>query len=306
MIKLNYYIILITLPILIANSFIVCQCIEINNDKKKFKIAIFGDTRNPINIEKLLKITSNININHIAGYLTFLNPDILLHTGDIVKFGSKTSDWKFFRKYFNKFINYNDYPVFYPVIGNHDLNFIEVVGLKNYFETFTYLKGKRWYCVSINKDILILNLDSNFKELSKEETLRQNEFIETTIERYSDKFKLLLVNFHHPIYKNIKTLKMREGFVRNWQKIFEKVEKYTFYINGHFHNFFYHKVKPKSTLIITGGAGAPLHTFVPELLNKHHIGILKIDLSKRLIKIKLLIFNSPKRFYFKTVDSINY
>ncbi len=282
------------------------ECIEVNKESNHIKIAIFGDTRNPITIEKFFGSTPKVKINHISNYLTLVNPNILLHTGDLVKFGSKTSEWKFFRRYFSKFINHNNPPIFFPVIGNHDINFIDTVGLKNYFETFPYLNQKRWYCVYINKDILILNLDSNYKKLSREEVSSQNRFIEETLKTYNNRFNLLLSTFHHPIYRNVKTLKIHGEFVKNFQKIFDNVKQQVLFINGHFHNFFYKKVKPKTALIITGGAGAPLHTFVPELLNKHHIAILKIDMKERVLKIKLLIFKSPKRFYFKTVDRINY
>lgn len=290
---------------LLLSKIIFSRCIELKHNSDILKIGIFGDTRTPLSLEKLFGASPTIKINHIPPYLIFLKPHILLHTGDLVKIGSKKSDWQIFRKYFKRFINFENQPVLFPVPGNHDLNFIQNVALQNYFETFPYLNHQRWYCLYIN-NILILNLDSNFGKLSKEELSKQNLFIEATLKQYSDKFDLLLVNFHHPVYKSIRTLKMNKDFKKNFYPVFESVEKYIFFINGHFHNFFYHKIKEKTFLIISGGAGAPLHKFVPGLLNKHHLVIMKIYIPKKLIKIKILVFKSPARFYFKTIDKIKY
>ncbi len=295
---------IITLFYLLCYGILLCQCIEIkNNFRNSLKIVIFGDTRSELNIEKLFLDIPYIKINHIRNLLTFINPDIILHTGDIVKIGSKKSNWNNFSKIFGKFIKQNP-PKFFPVIGNHDIDIIEKIGLANYFEMFKYLKNKRWYCVHINNHLLILNLDSNFEKLDRKMVETQNTFVKNTLQQLEGKFKLLLVNFHHPIYRNLHSLKLQKWFVKNFKEYFDKVATQLIYINGHFHNFFYHKINFKTRLIITGGAGAPLHKIVPGLINKHHIVILNI--TKNRVKIKLLVFKSHKKFYFKNVDNFHH
>ncbi|MFN7181953.1 MAG: metallophosphoesterase family protein [Planctomycetota bacterium] len=238
-------------------------------------------------------------------FLNFLNPDMILHTGDIVKFGSKKKEWARFSRIFNKFIEHTP-PIFFPVIGNHDLSMISKSGLENYFKTFKYLENNRWYCVYVNEKILILNLDSNFNKLDKVLVTAQNIFIRKILEQYKGKYKLLLINFHHPIYRNLKTLKLRKEYIKNFQELFNEISAAITYINGHFHNFFYHKINSRAHIIITGGAGAPLHKFVSGLLNKHHIVILKCNLMKSRVRVSLLVFKSPQRFHLKTIDEYSF
>jgi glutaredoxin len=295
----------ISLVFLLLSMQVYLECLEMNFSNTRIKAVVLGDTRPPLLFEKIIGHTSKIYANHIASILKILNADIILHTGDIVKVGSTKKNWFLFEKSFGSFLR-KEPPIFFPVIGNHDLDLIPSTALKNYFETFPYLNNQRWYCVLINKKILLLSLDTNFKQLSKEEKEKQKKFLKETLQNHSKNFQLVLINFHHPIYKNLYKLSLRKDYTENFKEAVDNIAKPVVLLNGHFHNFFYHKIDKKKILLITGGAGAPLHTFSPNFLNKNHFITMYINTQKNTLLIKLVIVISPSKFAIKKITTLSF
>jgi hypothetical protein len=273
-------------------------CFELYIQAPYTKIVAIGDSRVTQIFQLQEKRTSNIYHNHIVRLVKIVNPNIILFSGDLVEDGANKEDWKMFEKYFGVFIKSIK---LFPALGNRELDTNFQKGLKNYFNTFTYLQQKRWYCIYLNKKILFVFLDSNFHLLNTQEKEFQNKFLNQTLKSYKNKFSLAIVIFHHSLYRSLLTFTYAPWYFENFKKQFDNIDKPILFINGHFHNFYFREMEKKNQYyLLTAGGGANIPYWGPKFLNKHHFVIITLA-KNNIVKIKVFVLKSPKTFYIKKI-----
>jgi len=200
-------------------------------DQTKFTFVAFGDTR-----------TQHQPHQAVVDRIVALEPDFVLHTGDLVAMGSINSLWETFFEIERELMARAP---LYPALGNHEVNHA------HYFDLF-YLPGnERWYTFEYgHARFICLQVDgiADFGPQSE-----QYAWLEEALA--ANKQPWLFVNFHIPPYSS--SVDAREHSVR--QALTPLFERYGVDVVfcGHHHNYERNEVNG-ITYVVTGGGGAPL------------------------------------------------
>ena len=200
-------------------------------DRTKFTFVAFGDTRTQHQVHQA-----------VVDRIVTLEPDFVLHTGDLVALGSIIPYWETFFEVERELMARA--PLF-PALGNHEHNH------PRYFDYF-YLPGnERWYTFDYgNARFICLQVDgiADFGPQSE-----QYAWLEETLAANTQPW--LFVYFHIPPYSS--SPDALEGDVRRTlTPLFEQYGVDVVF-TGHHHNYERNEVNGV-TYIVTGGGGAPL------------------------------------------------
>lgn len=221
-----------------------------------FNFAVYGDSAtyegNPANTAVHRGIVQQ---------LEKLNPDFVLHTGDIVSRGDSVSDWEEFSEITQplmsrpKKLGLNR--SFYPTIGNHDLP------VDNYFRIFNFDPWSDYetaYYYSFDyKNFHFVSLNT---EISFTQGSRQYNWLSKDLAKAKD--KEIIVFFHRPAYSSGahgQNMQIQE----NWVPLFEEYGvKIVFSGHDHLYErsfpiFGNEKHKEGTVYIVTGGGSAKLY-----------------------------------------------
>jgi 3',5'-cyclic AMP phosphodiesterase CpdA len=230
-----------------------------NNEKANLKFIVIGDTRhrgfweslywkfwNENNVEKTRKL-----FNEIASR----NPDLILHLGDLISSGSSESEWENFdidnKPVIDKHIPY------YSIFGNHEYFGIDAIAYINFYKRFPDLVGKKWYSF-IREGVGFIMLNSNFSDLSSENTIRQRIWYYNEINQMENnrQIKYIIVCSHHPPFTNSTVVSPSDIIRNDYVPVFQKVKKAALFFSGHSHSYekFYEGGK---YFIVSGGGGGP-------------------------------------------------
>ncbi len=178
-------------------------------------------------------------------------PDYVIHAGDVVGVGSVKAYWNYFRREFAGMR-------IWPVIGNHDLHGPDRPGLKNYFDAFPHLAGRRWYELKVGA-VLFLMLDSNKKNMSGEEWQRQGRWLKEQLDRAAGDpaVRAVALVLHYP---PLSLQKFAEGDAvkKDLYDLAAKYPKFRLCFSGH-HHAYQHIEDGERHVFVAGGGGAPLH-----------------------------------------------
>ncbi|MEW6408293.1 MAG: FG-GAP-like repeat-containing protein [Patescibacteria group bacterium] len=221
-----------------------------------FNFAVYGDSatyeENPANAQVHRELVTQMEK---------LNPDFILHTGDIVSRGDSAADWEEFQEITQPLISRPKKlglsRNFYPTIGNHDLP------LDNYFRVFNFdpfsdyenayyysFNYKNFHFVSLNTEISFTTGSEQYNWLTKD------------LQKAKD--REIIAFFHRPAYssgKHGQSLAIQESFV----PLFEDYETRAVF-SGHDH--LYERSFPilgneahkeGTVYIVTGGGSAKLY-----------------------------------------------
>ncbi|MBI4712579.1 MAG: metallophosphoesterase [Planctomycetes bacterium] len=214
-----------------------------------FTFAVVGDPRvksdTPTNVH--LAITDKISAS---------KPAFVLNTGDLVYKGAAKDQWRGFDKLI-KPLRDSRIP-YYPTLGNHDYNGGRKQALANYFARFPETNHQQWYSFTYSNSAFIA-LDSNFADLSREETQKQSEWLLETITRYDadNTISFIFAYFHHSPYTNCEAHSPSEEVQQKFVPVFTKSPKIKFVFSGHSHTYERFLVNGIS-YVVTGGGGATL------------------------------------------------
>jgi len=200
-------------------------------DQTEFTFVAFGDTRTQHQIHQ-----------EVVDSIVALEPDLVLHTGDLVANGRIASLWETFFEVERELMA--RVPLF-PALGNHEANH------QHYFDLF-YLPGnERWYAFDYgNARFICLQVDG-FADFDSQS--EQYAWLEETLAANTQPW--LFVNFHLPPYSSSRDVS--EQSVR--QALTPLFEQYGVDVvfTGHHHNYERNEANGV-TYIVTGGGGAPL------------------------------------------------
>ena len=224
-------------------------------DQAQFTLAVLGDTHTP-QIHQAL-------VNRIVP----LQPDLVLHTGDLVDLGSALPYWDSFFEVERELMA--GIPLF-PTLGNHERND------PHYFDYF-YLPGnERWYTFDYgNARFVCLQVDGIADYGPQSE---QYAWLEGTLAANTQPW--LFVYFHIPPYSS--SSDAHEGRIR--QTLAPLFERYGVDVvfNGHHHNYERNQVEGITYVVTGGGGGTPsvMEEREPtqvEFAVVHHFVHLEID-----------------------------
>jgi len=228
-----------------------------NSETVLYKMAIYGDSRTGHDIHR--KIVKNIENE---------NPDIVVHTGDMVNDGSIQAEWDNFNEITNTLRKGRE---LYTVIGNHEKD------SPLFYSNFGKRETDKWFSVEKGNAVMIF-IDTSFSAIDSS----SDQFIWLSNILSQSEGKIKIVFSHYPIFST-----GYHGTEKNLSDelpaLFEKY-KVSMYISGHEHD--YERIeKNKVVYLIAGGGGAPLRgqfRSLPEskiFLKSYHYVILNIQES---------------------------
>ena len=201
-------------------------------DQDSFTFVAFGDTRTQHQFHQV-----------VVERIVEVEPDFVLHTGDLVAMGSASPHWETFFEIERELLARA--PLF-PALGNHEVNH------PRYFDLF-YLPGnERWYAFDYgNARFVCLQVDgiADFGPGSEQYT-----WLEETLAANTQPW--LFVYFHIPPYSSVQD--NFEHYVRQTLTPLFEQHGVDVVFNGHRHNYERSEVNGV-TYVVTGGGGAPLH-----------------------------------------------
>jgi hypothetical protein len=229
-----------------------------------FSFAVFGDTRSGVSIHK-----------KIIKRMVAIEPDFVLHTGDLVESGRFHSEWNRFFRIEGPLLRIAP---FYPTLGNHeehDIGFSDSL----YVDIFHLPGNELWYAFDYGSARFIcLKLDANPREdLSPDD--EQYKWLEQQLA--ANEAPWLFVYFHVGVFtsrsEDTLEIELRERIV----PLFEAYEVDAVFM-GHHHS--YERILVNGiTYIVTAGGGASLYEFSqPEpgsqaAILAHHFVAIEIE-----------------------------
>jgi len=224
--------------------------------------AVYGDTRS----------LHDVHASVIRAMLKAGEPDLVIHTGDLVADGSDSAQWPVFFSIERELLRRT---AFFSCLGNHERNnpqYYEFFDVQLPYYSFDWANA---HIVVLNTDLgnvarSLVSRDAYWKEELRwlEEDLAKS--------RAAD---FVFVAFHHPPFTAVKR---RQGEDKEVNQVVPLMEKFKIsaVFNGHDHNYQHH-LKGGVHYIVTGGGGAPLYSVDAPLAGitqkvesiEHYVGI---------------------------------
>ncbi len=212
-----------------------------------FRFVAYGDSRSHPD-----------DHSQAAQSIAAVNPNFIIHVGDMVKNGDKYNQWE--EQFFEPLEYIIDHIPIFPCLGNHERN------SDNYYNLFSLPNNEAWYSFDYGNSHFVA-LDSN--KPTKSGT-KQYEWLENDLKQSQAQWKFVF--FHHPPYSS-GTHKSDISVRRAWTPLFHKYGV-DMVFSGHDH--LYERSYPIAsgfkanenpvTYIVTGGGGAELHEIKEENL----------------------------------------
>jgi len=199
-----------------------------------YTLVAYGDTRSNPNDHQAV-------VNRIIEH----EPDLVIHSGDIVENGNVLSQWDVF---FDTAKDLMKNVPLYPTLGNHERN------AQNYYDLFYPPAGggkenKQWYSFDYGNAHIVC-LDSDVRSSSA-----QLAWLEDDLARVAGRVQWIFVNFHHPPFSS-GSHGSEYATMPKWIDAFEQYGV-DIVFNGHDHHY-ERSLNNDIWYIVTGGGGAPL------------------------------------------------
>lgn len=120
------------------------------------------------------------------------HPDAVLLSGDLPFNGFLASDYAIYRAETESWRKAG--LRIYPALGNHELRGDQARGLKNWWDTFPELKGRRWYSVQFG-NAYVITLDSS---QALTENSEQQKWIAEQLDHLPRQTQFVFFSLHHP------------------------------------------------------------------------------------------------------------
>lgn len=185
-------------------------------------------------------------------------PPFVIISGDLVFVGANAQDWKVYDGE-TESLRQAGIEVL-PALGNHDVSGDEARALKNYFQRFPQLEGRRWYSVRA-ANLMMFMLDSTSDDAAGSP---QIQWLERSFAALPKDVDFVLVALHHP--PMTRSLDMTPGgghsprpqekqLASLLEKHQQKMRARILLVAGHVHNYERYE-HGGVTYIVSGGGGA--------------------------------------------------
>ncbi len=237
-----------------------------DNDTSNVRILAYGDSRsNPAVHEQI--------VNQALEY----NPDIALHTGDLVVNGKNLARWE--PEFFAPAADLLQQIPIYPVLGNHERE------SGYYYEFFPLHENKHYWSADYGM-VHIIGLNTG---VATDPESEQYQWLEADLNANVDQ-QWTIVILHYPMF-HVHPIRPVYEFRYHWQPLFEKYGV-NLVFSGHDHYYLRnHPIghggsgKTPVTHITTAGGGAPLYKIKPQPFmavsqSIHHFTMLEVSAEK--------------------------
>ncbi|MFB3825973.1 MAG: metallophosphoesterase [Bryobacteraceae bacterium] len=205
----------------------------------KFEFVVFGDTRTRHDLHR-----------RVVQAIAAVNPDFVLHTGDLVTDGYDMAQWPVFFGIEREMLRKT---VFFPVLGNHERNNAR---FHEFFDVTTPYYSFDWggaHFTLLNSDVANVSLNNAARDRFWSQQVR---WMEEDLAR-NQKAPSRFVVMHHPPFTAYQKASHMSKEALSLVPLFEKY-KVSAVLSGHDHTYQHH-VKNGVHYVITGGGGAPLN-----------------------------------------------
>lgn len=251
-------------------------CVAKPSGGGKWSFAVLGDSRNgPETFQKILRLVAEDPTD----------PEMLFHTGDMVKYGNRDKAWKSYRRHLSIL---GDAIEVYPVVGNHDVLMDKEA--KNYKRYAKPPEGKLYYKLKHkNAGFIVLNsYEENFHGAISPE---QMKWLRGALEEMKGNADPIFAFIHKPLvtretYRHPEPLDnhdeinrvLREGGV---DAVFM----------GHEHRFD-HMEHEGIHYFVAAGAGAPLYGEGERVFNHY----CRVEVGKSEVTVTAVDTDGNERF----------
>jgi predicted phosphodiesterase len=228
---------------------------------QNFRIAVYGDTR-----------TDSASHSRVVQAIINNNPEIVFNTGDLVEKGKCYEDWG--SQFFSPAAPLMYNVTFYPILGNHEYYTDENCAYPPYmwyFDFFSLPRNEQWYAFTYGS-VRFIGLDTNFDFTP--ESAQYNWLVDELESSEYKSSNWQFVFFHHPPYTSGIS---HSGNVDVQNYLVPLFEQYgiDMLFNGHVHNY-EQSYKDGIYYIVTGGGGAPLHSFHKNPLSYNPYSMVRV------------------------------
>jgi len=204
-----------------------------DNTQTEFSFVAFGDTRSQHSVHQA-----------VAARIEMLEPDFVIHTGDLVDDGRHLDQWETFFKIEQAVLSRAP---FFPAMGNHEED------ADHYFDLFHLTGNERWYSLTYGSALFIfLQIDGYGLYDSESE---QYAWLQRTLE--SNALPWVFIAFHIPPFSSLREEALEVSIRKTLTPLFER-HGVDIVFNGHHHDY-QRAIVNGVTYVITGGGGAPIY-----------------------------------------------
>lgn len=225
--------------------------------KKPVTVIAYGDMRFT-NIRE--KVASDPKVRmELVRRIAEERPDVLLMNGDVVWHGGNAKDYLVFEE--ETRLWRDEKLAVFPALGNHEFSGCEpATCLKNWWDTFPALKGRRWYSVRVGTAIQAFALDTDD---SLEPGSRQIKWLTSQLDSLPQGIQFVIIALHHPPVADPNpgrsashNPRPNEIALRNYLRVAAAAQSAKIVVvAGHIHN--YERFYQDSVMyIVSGGGGA--------------------------------------------------
>lgn len=239
------------------------------------RFAVVGDSRSDLAM-----------CTKISNMIFDKDPDIVLHSGDIVASGKNLHEWKTFL--FGPMEKLLRNIPFYPVLGNHEQE------SPHYYNFFSLHDQKPWWSVDYGS-VHIIGLDTSVPTDPESE---QYQFLLADLKKNKKPWTIIV--FHFPLFHSHPSRPVYE-FRYDWQPLFMEYGV-DLALTGHDH--YYHRSFPIGRMaekqkgvvhITSAGGGASLYPTIPKSYSAYDRSLyhfLLIDVTENELEIRAIDENN--------------
>ena len=220
------------------------------------RLVVLGDTQRVLPIEFWSRPQDKLQRVLVDAVLN-LEPDGVLHCGDIVAIGGSRRHWTRFDQTFGPWREAG-LPLL-PVLGNHDRMWHSPKARGHLAKRFPWLAERSYHRLDYGP-LAILGLDSNRRLWPGDSHAEQHSWLEDTLNTLDDSpdLKALLGYWHHPAFTNSMIVRPSKRSLNHFAFPLLAHPLFALGLSGHAHAY-EHFRHEQAHFVVSGGGGGPLH-----------------------------------------------
>ncbi len=225
-------------------------------DPTRNQFCIVGDTQKTSHWE-FWRETNGKERKWITQEMANQDPAFIINLGDLTARGSSKKLWREFDT-LNAALRQKRI-AYFPVLGNHEFYGDNDKDLSYFFGRFSSFDHRRWYSFTW-KNIGFILLDSNFSDMTVEETHQQAQWYLEELEKFEkdDRVDYIIAGCHRPPFTNSNIVRPSRKSRTYFAEPFLRFRKAALFFSGHNHSYERFGFGDK-LFIVTGGGGGPRH-----------------------------------------------
>ena len=218
------------------------------------RVVIYGDSRPKIALEVWREDATEPRRAVIAK-IAAEHPDLVVHSGDLVRTGSSAPEWAFFDR---EMAPLRDARIpFYPALGNHEYVGERGAATANFTARFPRLAGRRWYDLLVGP-LAIVVVDTNLDDLPSAAVEEECAWYLARLAAFDadPAVRGVFVVGHHPPQTNATVHGPSAAVRARFLEPLKRSAKGKAIFSGHVHAY-ERFLEDGVHLVVSGGGGAP-------------------------------------------------